>query len=45
VLEAAEGQEAYMIFQDSLQISKSDRGLLKMMAEHLKRERKAGERS
>jgi transcriptional regulator with XRE-family HTH domain len=38
VLEVAEGRESYLIFQNSLKLSGRDRSMLKMLAEHLRRE-------
>ena len=38
VLEVAEGRDAYIIFQNSLRLSDRDRSVLKMLAEHLRRE-------
>jgi hypothetical protein len=38
VMEAAEGADSYLIFQNSLKLSDRDRSVLKMLAEHLRRE-------
>jgi hypothetical protein len=38
VMEAAEGADSYIIFQNSLKLSGRDRSMLKMLAEHLRKE-------
>lgn len=38
VLEAVEGSDSYVIFQNSLKLSERDRTMLKMIAEHMRRE-------
>lgn len=45
VLEAVEGMESYLIFQNSLKLSNRDRSMLKMLAEHLRREQEETNRS
>lgn len=45
VLEAVEGMESYLIFQNSLKLSGRDRSMLKMLAEHLRREQEETDRS
>lgn len=38
ILEAAEGMDSYIIFQNSLKLSGRDRSMLKILSTHLKRE-------
>lgn len=45
LMEAARGAESYRIFQNSLKLSDKDRGMLKMLAEHLRREQREEEGS
>lgn len=40
LMRAAEGEESYIIFQNSMRLSRRDRSMLRVMSEHLKRERK-----
>lgn len=40
LVKAAEDNESYVIFQNSLQLSHHDRGMLKILSEHLRREQK-----
>lgn len=44
VLEAVEGMDSYLIFQNSMQLTQGDRSALRMLAEHLRREREGQER-
>lgn len=42
LMEAARGADSYRIFQNSLKLSDKDRGMLKMLAEHMRREQREG---